>query len=767
MKLTKLVCATAVAFSIAAVVSPLASATDLTGAMAVGRYSHTASNLPDGRILISGGALSTSNSGSMTNRAEIYDPVTGVFSPAAPMNVARTSHASVVLADGRVMVIGGTGQVNFSNTTLSSTEIYDPVSATWSMGPALTAARSGAKAITLADGKVVVISVTGNNTTSTETYDPATGAFTPSGALTIARNGFEVVTLADDRLFVVGGFQLAGGFALPAEIRDPITGQWSISAPLAFGRTSLSATRLQDGRVLVAGGSGNSPQPLAAELFDPATGAFSATGSLRVARYGHTAQLLANGSVALFGGTATDNISHDVVEHYSVATGQWRIADYLTEQLRYHTTSLLPNGKVLLAGGYTGPSASAQLYNEDCAIFNNALSLPGLTFTGEGGSTGTINLTTPAGCNWSIKRIPSWLTVNSGAAGTGSAVINMTAGVGTTFTRGATMRIAGLDFNAQQTRLQPSCDTSVQPTLNMSSASHLAAGSNGSVNVTIPAGCTWTVAGTPTWVSVTRNPTGAIGSDWINYTVAPNSGAARSANMTIATRSFVLSQSAYAAGCDPAASTYIYPNSATFTNAGGTGVVNVSRGASCTWTATWVPTWITLTAGASGSGPGAVSYTVAPNTGEARMVNLNIAGYLHHVSQAAGAIVPPPPVPPTACAATAVTLGVGTAGTLASTDCANGARGTGYFVDRFSFSGTAGQRIAIQMSSTAFDSYVYLKSPSNTIVASDDDGGGGTNSRIPASSGSITLPASGTYTIEATTYSSGRTGAYSVTVLPY
>ncbi len=767
MKLTKMFCATAFAFGIAATMAPLASAIDLTGAMSVGRYSHTASNLPDGRILISGGTLSTSNSGSMTNRAEIYDPATGVFSAAAPMNVARSSHTSAVLADGRIMVIGGTGQVNFANTTLSSTEIFDPATASWSMGPALTAARSGAKAVTLSDGKIVVISVTGNGTTSTEIYDPATGVFTPGAALTIPRNGFDVVRLADDRLFVVGGFQLAGGFALPAEIRDPATGQWSVTAPLIFGRSSLSATRLLDGRVLVAGGSGNSPQPVVAELFDPVTGAFTATGSLRIARYGHSAQLLANGNVALFGGIATDNISHDLVEHYSVATGQWRTADHVTEQLRNHTTSLLTNGKVLLTGGYTGPSAAAQVYNEDCAIFNNALSLPGLTFTGEGGSTGTINLTTPAGCNWSIKRIPSWLTVNSGAAGTGSAVINMTAGVGTTFTRGATMRIAGLDFNAQQTRLQPTCDTSVQPTLNISSASHLAVGSNGSVNVTIPAGCTWTVAGTPSWVSVTRNPNGAIGSDWINYTVAPNSGAARTANMTIATRSFVVSQTAYAAGCDPAASTYIYPTTATFPNAGGNGVVNVSRGASCTWTATWVPSWITLTAGASGSGPGAVSYTVAPNTGEARMVNLNIAGYLHHVSQAAGAIVPPPTLPPTACASTAVTLGVVTAGTLASTDCTNSARGAGYFVDRFSFNGTAGQRIAIQLSSTAFDSYVYLKSPSNTIVASDDDGGGGTNSRIPASSGSITLPASGTYTIEATTYYSGRTGAYSVTVLPY
>ncbi len=101
------------------------------------------------------------------------------------------------------------------------------------------------------------------------------------------------------------------------------------------------------------------------------------------------------------------------------------------------------------------------------------------------------------------------------------------------------------------------------------------------------------------------------------------------------------------------------------------------------------------------------------------------------------------------------------------TDCTDGVRGSRYYVDRYSFSGTAGQRVAIELSATAFDAYVYLKGPTGTVLAQNDDGGGGTNSRIPATSGSFTLPATGTYVIEATTYLINYAGNYTVRVVPY
>lgn len=101
-------------------------------------------------------------------------------------------------------------------------------------------------------------------------------------------------------------------------------------------------------------------------------------------------------------------------------------------------------------------------------------------------------------------------------------------------------------------------------------------------------------------------------------------------------------------------------------------------------------------------------------------------------------------------------------GTLAATDCNAGARGAGYYTDRYTFTATSGQLVAIQLSASAFDTYLYLRNSSGTTIASNDDGGGGTNSRIPASSGLFTIPTAGTYVIEVTSYSSGRTGAYTL-----
>jgi hypothetical protein len=105
-------------------------------------------------------------------------------------------------------------------------------------------------------------------------------------------------------------------------------------------------------------------------------------------------------------------------------------------------------------------------------------------------------------------------------------------------------------------------------------------------------------------------------------------------------------------------------------------------------------------------------------------------------------------------------------GNLATTDCNNSsmARGAGYYTDRYSFSGSAGQQVYILLTSTVFDTFLYLRNPSGTVIAQDDDGGGSTNSRIPAGSGYYGLPSSGTYTIEVTSYSSGKTGAYTLLI---
>jgi hypothetical protein len=115
------------------------------------------------------------------------------------------------------------------------------------------------------------------------------------------------------------------------------------------------------------------------------------------------------------------------------------------------------------------------------------------------------------------------------------------------------------------------------------------------------------------------------------------------------------------------------------------------------------------------------------------------------------------------CPATPITIGQTINGSLTTSDCIF--PDTTRYADVYDFNGTAGQKIAVSMNSTQFDTYLYLVNSSNQILAEDDDGGDGTNSRIPAVSGFFTLPATGTYSIWATSFGEGATGSYSISLI--
>src|SRR4029077_11451409 len=91
------------------------------------------------------------------------------------MSTPRMSFASAILADGRVLLVGGSN----GTVPLATTEIFDPKSNSVSAGPAISAPRMGHSATTLLDGRVLVAG--GNNgsadVASAEIYDPSTGNF--------------------------------------------------------------------------------------------------------------------------------------------------------------------------------------------------------------------------------------------------------------------------------------------------------------------------------------------------------------------------------------------------------------------------------------------------------------------------------------------------------------------------------------------------------------------------------------------------------------
>ena len=201
----------------------------------------------------------------------------------------------------------------------------------------------------------------------------------------------------------------------------------------------------------------------------------------------------------------------------------------------------------------------------------------------------------------------------------------------------------------------------------------------------------------------------------------------------------------------------------TFTAAGGSSSVNVTTaGSNCLWGAESADTWITINSGANSSNNGTVTFTVAANnSGYARTGVLRIAEQNFKVTQDGGA----------SCVVTPISFGQTINASLAVSDCLSSER-AGSFADQYSFSGEAGRQVRIEMSETGgsnVDTYVYLigpiTGPVRTVLTSSDDIvlGVNTNSRLPAN-GFFSLPATGVYLIEATSFGPNETGSYSITL---
>jgi hypothetical protein len=329
--------------------------------MSAQRAAHTATLLPYGKVLIAGGFVV--NGGGLSS-VEIFDPTTKTFTSAENMTVARASHTATLLPSGKVLIAGG-----YNGNYLDSAELYDPATGKFASVGKMVTPRSGQVATLLNNGKVLLAGGVGTGWTflaDAELYDPNTNTFTATGGMTTARESHTATLLKDGKVLITGGHKgrrAAITIYTNAEIYNPASGTFTAAGNLTVKRHKHDATLLADGRVLIVGGSDEHDDDGAyrnAEVFNPANGSFTVVrNNMNTARYKlqGTAILLNNGKVLIAGGANRAEVFDPTTSSFSFAEG-----DMGTKRL-FATATLLKNGLVLITGGYTdGPIVSANAW---------------------------------------------------------------------------------------------------------------------------------------------------------------------------------------------------------------------------------------------------------------------------------------------------------------------------------------------------------------------------------------------------------------------
>lgn len=344
-----------------------------TGSMTSARSLHTATLLADGKVLLVGGVGAGGEAATFLRTAEIYHPSKRKFIATRSMSTARLGAAAVRLRDGRVLVAGGG---NNSGLAVNSVEIYNPKTARWTKASPMNYARVNPTATLLNNGKVLITGGYSVNSdccalSSAEVYDPNTNSFSTTGFMTVARRNHAATLLKGGRVLIAGGYNGLDGNTDGSnnvnapEIYDPVAGMFEPTGDMSTARRYPTATMLLNGRVLMAGGyDGSNLATASAELYKTKKRDFDLTGSMLVARGRHTATLLLNGKVMVAGGYDSSETTLSSAELYDPNTGTFSATGSMTIARWRHTETRLLNGDVLIAGGSDGTTAvaSAELY---------------------------------------------------------------------------------------------------------------------------------------------------------------------------------------------------------------------------------------------------------------------------------------------------------------------------------------------------------------------------------------------------------------------
>jgi Domain of unknown function (DUF1929)/Fibronectin type III domain/Glyoxal oxidase N-terminus len=331
---------------------------------------------------------------------DVYDPVAQSFTTInAPSSIFCSGN--VQLPNGRIMTVGGYGITTTGNQGLVDTNIFDPVTQTWTRAANMHIARWYPDVVELADGRYVAIS--GNSTNATtwadtpEVYDPVANTWSLLSKVNTSQVHEEEYPFSylapNGNVFTIGPSEDKSFFLdVNNQTWTPVGG--------SSGIVNGSSVMYRPGKILYSGGAASvtstTPAQAGTSVIDlnAATPTWQPTAPMNMARVYHTLTMLADGRVLAIGGEATSDQSIATTgvlptEIWNPATEKWTVAAPISAARNYHSSAvLMPNGTVIVAGGGhedngTGPGQfSAQVYSPSY-LFNG----PRPTITAAPGAT--------------------------------------------------------------------------------------------------------------------------------------------------------------------------------------------------------------------------------------------------------------------------------------------------------------------------------------------------------------------------------------------
>jgi hypothetical protein len=251
--------------------------------------------------------------------------------------------------------------------------------------------------------------------------------------------------------------------------------------------------------------------------------------------------------------------------------------------------------------------------------------VPGCTFSvgadtvrvdGAGGDR-QVTVTAAAGCSWTAESRSSWITITSGATGSGSGTVTFHIPSSDGPERSGVLVVANHAITVIQSL---ACSYSIAP----SNVSVGAQAASATIQVQTGNGCAWSATSAVPWISIASGASGN-GPGPVQVAAAANDGPARNGTITIAGMPLTVSQ---ANGC----SYSVAPASQAVAGGGGTVTAAVTAGVGCSWSASSDADWLKLGA-SSGSGSGQVSVAVNPNSSPPRTGTVTIAGHTLTINQ--------------------------------------------------------------------------------------------------------------------------------------